>query len=70
MIKSVDKINKLLMKTDGKIYNKFFIYIPISIDKDSVLPFKPEEEVIVRIEVDRLVIKKKFDKKSRSYSNI
>jgi len=34
------------------------LYIPADIVKDSLFPFSPNEEVIVRIEGDRLVIER------------
>ena len=62
MIEGVGKIINRPTKTGGKIYDKFFVYIPASVAKDSAFPFKPGEEVIVRIEGDKLVIEKKLDK--------
>lgn len=58
MIEGVGKLINRPTKTGGKSYDKFFIYIPTSVAKDSAFPFKPGEEVLVRIEGDRLVIEK------------
>ena len=65
MIEGVGKIINRPTKTGGKIYDKFFVYIPASVAKDSAFPFKPGEEVIVRIEGNRLVIEKKSNKNKR-----
>lgn len=61
MIKGVGKVINRPTKTGGKLYDKFFIYIPISVAKDSAFPFKPGDEVEVRIEGKRLVIEKVSD---------
>ena len=45
-------------KTGGKIYDKFFIYIPTKVATDSIFPFKSGDDVIVRIENGHLVIRK------------
>jgi hypothetical protein len=34
------------------------IYIPADVVKDSIFPFKPDEEVIVRIDGQKLVIER------------
>ncbi|RLF14911.1 MAG: hypothetical protein DRJ66_05215 [Thermoprotei archaeon] len=43
-------------KVGNKVYTKFFIYIPTSVAKDSLFPFKPGERVMVRIQDNKLVI--------------
>ena len=47
-------------ETGGKLNDKFFIYIPTDIAKDSLFPFKEREEVKIRIDVEnnRLIIEK------------
>lgn len=46
--------------TGGKKYDKFFIYIPVGVTKDSNFPFKEGEMTNIRIEVNsnRLIISK------------
>jgi len=46
--------------TGGKKYDKFFIYVPIGVTKDSHFPFKEGEEALIRIELNenRLIISK------------
>jgi hypothetical protein len=58
MIKDIGKIINRPTKTGGKLYDKFFIYIPTSVAKDSAFLFKSGEEVVVRIEGKKLVIEK------------
>jgi len=47
-------------ETGGKKYDKFFIYIPTEVARDSSFPFKPGEVVKVRIDPssERLIIEK------------
>jgi hypothetical protein len=42
----------------GKTYDKFSIYISTQVAKDSNFPFKPGDELRVRIEGDKLIIEK------------
>lgn len=56
---NVGKVINRPTKTGGKTYDKYFIYIPTSVAKDSAFPFKPGEEVIIKIEDDQLIIKKR-----------
>ena len=47
-------------ETGGKLYDKFFIYIPTEVARDGLFPFKPGEEVAIRIDPDKghLIISK------------
>lgn len=56
---NVGKVINRPTKAGGKTYDKYFIYIPTSVAKDSAFPFKPGEEVIIKIEGDQLIIKKR-----------
>jgi len=38
-------------KTGGKTYDKYFVYVPTEIARDSAFPFKDGDEV--EIEIDR-----------------
>ncbi|AEA47515.1 hypothetical protein Arcve_1513 [Archaeoglobus veneficus SNP6] len=58
MIQGIGKFINRPTKTGGRTYDKFFIYIPTNVAKDSAFPFKPGEEVVIRIDGDRLVIEK------------
>ena len=42
----------------GTKYSKIFIYIPKSVFEDTSFPFKVGEDVLVRIEGDKLVVSK------------
>ncbi len=43
-------------KSKGKSYDKFFIYLPAGVVKDSAFPFKENQEINVRIDNGRLII--------------
>ncbi len=43
----------------GKNYRKIFVYIPKEVSSDTSFPFKPGDDVIVKIEGKKLVIEKK-----------
>jgi len=47
-------------QTGGKLYDKFFIYVPTEVARDGTFPFKKNERVIVRIDVEnkKVVIEK------------
>ncbi len=40
-------------KTGGGVYDKFFIYIPTELARDSSFPVKPGQEVDVQIDPER-----------------
>jgi hypothetical protein len=52
------KIMNRPSKSKGKMYDKFFVYIPADVVKDSSFPFEPGQPVIVKISQGRLVIEK------------
>ena len=58
MIEGIGKVINRPTKTGSKTYDKYFIYIPTSVAKDSAFPFKPGEKVIIRIEGNKLIIEK------------
>jgi hypothetical protein len=60
MLESESKLVNRPTQTAGKLYNKFYVYIPTEVAKDSVFPFKVDEKVKVRIDVEnkRLIIEK------------
>ena len=45
-------------KTSKGTYNRFFVYIPTYVAEDERFPFEEGEEVVVRIQKDKLVIEK------------
>jgi len=47
-------------QTGGKLYDKFFIYVPTDVARDSLFPFKEKEVVLIRIDAEgkRLIIEK------------
>jgi hypothetical protein len=42
--------------TGGKKYDKFFIYVPADVAKDSAFPFKPGDAVEVKIDARRKLL--------------
>ena len=45
-------------KTAGKLYDRFFVYVPTYVAKDESFPFKAGDEVVVKIQREKLVIEK------------
>jgi len=47
-------------RTGGKLYDKFFIYVPTEIARDGLFPFKVKDAVKIRIdkENNRLILEK------------
>ena len=47
-------------KTGKRTYDKFFIYVPTEVARDGLFPFKPGEEVVIRIDPaeKRLIVEK------------
>jgi hypothetical protein len=39
-------------KTGDRVYDKFFIYIPTGLARDSAFPFKPGDQVVLELDVD------------------
>jgi hypothetical protein len=40
-------------QTGGKKYDKFFIYVPTELAKDSQFPFKDGDELVLKLVVNR-----------------
>lgn len=47
-------------RTGGKLYDKFFIYIPTEVARDGLFPFRVKDDVKIRIDGknNRLLIEK------------
>ena len=60
MIEAYGKLINRPTQTGGKIYDKFFVYVPIEVARDSAFPFKANERVKVKIDVEnrRVIIEK------------
>jgi hypothetical protein len=60
MLESESKLVNRPTQTGGKMYDKFYVYIPREVSKDSAFPFKANQKLKVRIDVEnrRLVIEK------------
>ncbi len=60
MLESESKIVNRPTQTAGKQYDKFYIYVPTEVAKDSAFPFKADDRVRVRIDIGSktLVIEK------------
>lgn len=61
MLKGTGKIMNRPTKTGGKLYDKFFIYIPSDVSKDSAFPFEDGEKVSIRLKNGKLVVEKESD---------
>ena len=60
MIEANGKLINRPTQTGGRTYDKYFIYVPIEVARDSAFPFKTNERVKVKIDVTnkRLTIEK------------
>ena len=60
MIESEGKFLNRPTQTGGKLYDKFFIYVPTEVARDGLFPFRTNEKVKVRIDAEnhRLIIEK------------
>lgn len=60
MIEGKGKFSNRPTKTISKTYDKFFIYVPIEVARDSGFPFKSNEVVIIKIDraKSRLIVEK------------
>lgn len=50
-------------KTGGKLYDKFFIYVPTDVARDSSFPFNVKDELTISIDKknNRLMVEKAKD---------
>jgi hypothetical protein len=60
MIEGIGKMINRPTQTGGKTYDKFFIYVPIEVARDTAFPFKTNEKLKIKIDVEnrRLIIDK------------
>jgi hypothetical protein len=60
MIEANGKLINRPTQTGGRTYDKFFVYVPIEVARDSAFPFKANERVKVKIDINnkRLTIEK------------
>ncbi len=58
--KATSKLMNRPSKSKGKMYDKFFVYIPTAVANDMMFPFKSGDDVVVRIDAKnkRLLIEK------------
>jgi len=61
MIEGEGKFINRPTQTGGKTYDKFFVYVPIEVARDSAFPFKTNARLRIKIDVDnkKLIIEKK-----------
>ncbi len=60
MIEAYGKLINRPTQTGGKTYDKFFVYVPIEVARDTAFPFKANERIKVKIDLEnkRLIIEK------------
>jgi hypothetical protein len=60
MLESLSRLLNNPTQTAGKKYDKYYIYIPTDVAKDSAFPFKVDETIKIRIDPQnqRLIIEK------------
>jgi hypothetical protein len=60
MLEAEGKFINRPTQTGGKLYDKFFVYIPTDVARDGTFPFKVNERIKVSIDIEnrRLIIEK------------
>jgi hypothetical protein len=60
MLESESKLVNRPTQTAGKLYDKYYIYVPTEVAKDSAFPFQANEKLKVKIDLEnkRLIIEK------------
>lgn len=60
VIEGKSKLMNRPSRSKGKMYDKYFVYIPSEVARDTAFPFKHKDEVIVKIDIKnkRLIIEK------------
>jgi ABC-type lipoprotein release transport system permease subunit len=60
MLEAHGKLINRPTQTGGKTYDKYFIYVPIEVARDSAFPFKANEKVKVKIDTknNQVIIEK------------
>jgi hypothetical protein len=60
MLESESKLINRPTQTAGKQYDKYYIYIPTEVARDSAFPFKKDEKLKIKIDPQnkRLIIEK------------
>ena len=60
MLQGEGKFINRLTQIGGKLYGKFFVYVPTDVDRDGTFPFKVTERVKVRIDAEnkKVIIEK------------
>ena len=60
MIEGIGKMINRPTQTGGKTYDKFFIYVPIEVARDTAFPFRVNEKLKIKIDIEnkRLIIDK------------
>jgi hypothetical protein len=60
MLEAISKLLNRPTQTAGKQYDKYYIYIPTDLSRDSAFPFQKDEKLKIRIdkENNRLIIEK------------
>ncbi len=60
MLEGQGKLINRPTQTGKKLYDKFFIYVPTEVARDGTFPFKKNERLKVRIDVEhrQLIIEK------------
>lgn len=53
VLKGKGRFFNRLTKTGKKIYDKYFIYVPTEIARDSMFPFKDGDETKIQIDAKR-----------------
>ncbi len=54
------RIINRISRANGKVYDRFFLYLPVDVARDERFPFKADEKVMIRIDEanKRLIVEK------------
>ena len=58
MLTARTKLSERVVKAKGHEYRQLIIYVPKDLVKDSQFPFKPGQDVAIRIDDGKLIIEK------------
>lgn len=61
MLEGEGKFTNRRTRTANKDYDRFFIYVPVEVARDSAFPFKPNDTVTVKVDKEkkRVIVEKR-----------
>lgn len=64
MLEATGRFTNRRTRTANKDYDRFFIYVPVEVARDSAFPFEADEPVVIKVDADRkrLIVEKQKKK--------